>query len=419
MEKSKKQSAVGIIAEYNPFHNGHAYQIQRAKELTGSKYCIVVMSGDFVQRGAPAIYDKYLRTDMALNSGADLVLEIPAVFASGNAEDFASCGVALLDRIGVVDSICFGSECGTIVPLLQIAEVLVKEPPAYTAQLKEGLSQGLTFPKSRDLAFAEYRKLNPNGDLEYPDQILTSPNNILGIEYCKALMRRHSPITPVTLLRTGSSYHGTELSGEFASASAIRQAIANQALETVEGQVSPPVFEGILRATPVFLDDFSQLLNYRLLETEHAHQNLTDYLDVSEELAARIQNLNLHFDSFEHRIQALKSRQYTYTRVERALLHLLLGITVEEWTKAKNRDYVSYARILGFRRDSVQLLHWIKEASSLPLITKTADAPTQLSPEGLQMLERDMFCSHLYQSMVQSKSGIVSKNEFTRSLVLR
>ncbi len=142
----------GIIAEYNPLHNGHAYQLRMARERTGADYCVVAMSGDFVQRGAPAIFDKYVRARMALLSGADLVLEMPAVFSTGSAEDFAACGTALLDSLGVVDRLCFGSECGAVEPLMKIAEILLEEPETYRKTLTESLKTGLTFPRARLLA---------------------------------------------------------------------------------------------------------------------------------------------------------------------------------------------------------------------------------------------------------------------------
>ena len=140
---------VGIIAEYNPFHNGHAWQIREAQRLAGADFCIIAMSGDFVQRGAPAVFDKYTRTRMALCAGADLVLEIPPVFACGSAEDYASCGVALLDRLGIVDALCFGSECGQTKPLMDLARILCREPEAYRKRLKEELKNGLSFPLAR------------------------------------------------------------------------------------------------------------------------------------------------------------------------------------------------------------------------------------------------------------------------------
>ena len=210
----------GIIAEYNPFHRGHEYQIQYTREKLGADYVIVAMSGDYVQRGTPALISKHLRTEMALRCGADLVLEMPVSVSTASAEAFAMGGVSLLDSLGVVDILCFGSESGEITALKELAEVLVEEPEEYRILLKSFLSQGLSFPAARSQALTEYFK-NPRnftGDdfdgvltplLNQVTRILNTPNNILGIEYCKALLRLNSKIQPVTIRREGMGYHDT------------------------------------------------------------------------------------------------------------------------------------------------------------------------------------------------------------------
>ena len=156
MTKNENTYIVGVIAEYNPFHNGHAYHIKKAKEASGADYCVVVMSGDFVQRGAPAIYNKYARTAMALSAGADLVIELPSVYATGSAEHFAFGAVSLLTRLGAVDSLCFGSECGEIEPLQQIAHIFLEEPPLYREELLKNLREGNPYPKARNDALIQY-----------------------------------------------------------------------------------------------------------------------------------------------------------------------------------------------------------------------------------------------------------------------
>lgn len=210
----------GIIAEYNPFHNGHRYQIQKARQITGADYVIVVMSGNFTQRGTPALIDKYSRAKMALMGGADLVLELPVCFATGSAEYFASGAIALLNQLGCVDSICFGSECGDIVPLKNLAQALVHETDDYKKILKSKLKSGSTYPVARNAALAE----TLDGFIPY-DMILGFPNNILGIEYIKALIRQNSPIEPFTNKRIGSDYHSYKLADAFSSAISIRQSL--------------------------------------------------------------------------------------------------------------------------------------------------------------------------------------------------
>lgn len=300
--KNKSSLAVGIIAEYNPFHDGHAYHIRKAKEISQADYCIVAMSGDFVQRGAPAIYDKYTRTAMALSCGADLVIELPSVFASSSAEDFAASGIALLNNLGVVGSVCFGSECGNVEKLTGIASILATEPPVYTKELRKELKKGATFPQARNLALISCGILN-----EDEASILASPNNILGIEYCKALYRQKSSMTPVTISRKGYGYHDTSLASEgFSSATGIRKAIYENPdiLKQAESsliQVPDSAKQMMSQGFPVFPDDFSALLNTTLLKLDSEDIPYEKYADVSEELAARLLRQLPDFLPFEEK----------------------------------------------------------------------------------------------------------------------
>lgn len=400
---------IGIIAEYNPFHNGHLYQLEKLRSETQADFIIAAMSGDFVQRGKPAVYDKYTRTKMALRAGADLVLELPACFATGSAEDFASCGVALLDRLGVVDLLGFGSESGDRGLLTKAAELLLHEPEGFTQNLQGLLRLGYSYPKARAAALKSFPDISA---------ALASPNNILGIEYIKALKRRKSPIKPVTIRRSGQEYHGTDAVGKdtLASASAIRAAIRKGDLSMVQSQL--PAFEPCL--VPVFSDDLTGLMNSRLLQLfyEDGPESFVRYADMSPELASRLKGRVLEFASFSGRVMQLKTRGYTYTRISRALLHLLLGITAEQAAILKGLDYVCYARILGFRRQAAPLLAKIKKNSELPLITKTADARRLLGADRFSLLQTDFHASHLYQSVVFAKSGQAMPNEYTRSVIV-
>lgn len=417
--KNNSSLAVGIIAEYNPFHDGHAYHIKKAKEMTQTDYCIVAMSGDFVQRGGPAIYDKYTRTAMALSCGADLVIELPSVFASSSAEDFAACGIALLNNLGVVGSVCFGSECGNVEKLSGIASILATEPPVYTKELRRELKKGATFPQARNRALISCGILN-----EDEASILASPNNILGIEYCKALYRQKSPMTPVTISRKGYGYHDTSLAPEgFSSATGIRKAIHENPdiimqMESSLIQVPDPVKQMMSQGFPVFPDDFSALLNTTLLKLDCEGIPFEKYADVSEELAARLLRQLPDYLPFEEKINQLKTKQYTYTRISRALLHIALGVTTQQVVLGRNAGYAPYARILGFKKTSAGLMGEIKKRGSIPLITKTADARLILSGAAWSMLRQDFYCSHIYQTIVQDKYQIKMKNEFTHSVVI-
>lgn len=400
---------VGLITEYNPFHAGHLYHMQRARELTGADYCVVLMSGSFVQRGEPAIFDKYRRTRAALLAGADLVLEMPTAFSTASAHEFAAYGVALLSAIGV-DAVVFGSECGQIEILKQAAYALNHESAEFQERLRKGLKAGLTYPQARAKA------------LEMEDtwaSVLTSPNNILGIEYLRAAEDLHSPMEFYTISRKGSGYHEDTLAdANFPSASAIRGIIRNSLSKDKDlldilashlPAVTHPAYTG---AVPVFVDDFSELLNAAVLQM----QATFSIADLSPELAARLAKPPYFPLSFEERIQALKTRQLTYTRVSRALLHLVLGMREEDISRWKDEGYALYARILGFRRQSSPLLSCLHKKSSIPLITKMADAAQNLSPSALALLEQEVYASHLYQTVRMKRSGVF-QNEYTEGLV--
>ena len=422
---------VGLITEYNPFHAGHLYHMQQARELTGADYCVVLMSGSFVQRGEPAIFDKYLRTKTALLAGADLVLEIPAAFSTASAHEFAAYGVALLSAIGV-DAVVFGSECGQIEILKQAAYALNHESAEFQERLRKGLKAGLTYPQARAKALGETQAggtsvenvedFHANTDVTNShiwSSILNSPNNILGIEYLRAAEDLHSPMEFYTISREGSGYHEDTLAdANFPSASAIRGIIRNSLSKDKDlldilashlPAVTHPAYTG---AVPVFVDDFSGLLNATVLQM----QATFSIADLSPELAARLTKPPYFPLSFEERIQALKTRQLTYTRVSRALLHLVLGMREEDISRWKDEGYALYARILGFRRQSSPLLSCLHKKSSIPLITKMADAAQNLSPSALALLEQEVYASHLYQTVRMKRSGVF-QNEYTEGLV--
>ncbi|MBQ8803608.1 MAG: nucleotidyltransferase [Tyzzerella sp.] len=392
---------VGLIAEYNPFHNGHQYHIEKAKEITGADHIIVVMSGDFVQRGTPAIMPKHLRTEMTLKAGAALVVEMPVCYATGSAEYFAYGAVSLLDKLGCVDAICFGSECGDIHKLEHLARIMVEEPKEYKTFLLSNLRNGSSYPLARQNALKEYLKSDTL------DEIIGEPNNILGIEYIKALYKLKSKMIPYTITRISSNYHDTELQQVYSSASAIRKEISKNAWRHLGNQIpenSIGLFEKhYQKRYPVVTNDFSLLLKYKLLN--ETKTSLLEYADVSEELANRIMNqLNQYID-FEQFCNLLKTKEVTYTRISRALLHILLNI--------KKTDYeeISYAHILGFRKDSTSVLTQIKETSSIPLISKltNVDCP---------MLGQDIYASNLYESVITDKFKTPFINEYEHSIVL-
>lgn len=389
---------VGIIAEYNPFHNGHLYQLKKAKEITGADFAVVVMSGDFTQRGTPAVFDKYTRCRLSLLAGADLCIELPVVFATASAELFAKGAVSLLSSLGV-DALCFGSECGEIAPLQKIASLLFAEPPAYKEALNKALKEGLSFPSARALAV---RKCAHAGSLSGVDaaasDILGSPNNILGIEYLKALLTlekngQHAPV-PYTIKREGDGYLSHTLSEEsFCSAMALRKGIAEEnpdLLRYVPESIRLEFADTCQTKSALCADDFSGMLFYKLLSEKDAGYDA--YLDVSSDLSDKIRKNLASFTTFSAFCEgSLKSKDITLTRVYRSLLHILLSIKKEDLPAA-----APYARILGFREASIEVFGCLSK-ENIPLLSRLKDASSLLSPEALSCLSKDIFAAHLYE----------------------
>ena len=406
---------VGIIAEYNPFHNGHLYQLKKAKEITGADFAVVVMSGDFTQRGTPAVFDKYTRCRLSLLAGADLCIELPVVFATASAELFAKGAVSLLSALGV-DALCFGSECGEIAPLQKIASLLFAEPPAYKEALNKALKEGLSFPSARALAVREcahagspsgmdaaaFNNLPSAGSLPGADvsssDILGSPNNILGIEYLKALLAlekngQHAPV-PYTIKREGDGYLSHTLSEEsFCSAMALRKGIAEEnpdLLRYVPESIRQEFADTCQTKSALCADDFSGMLFYKLLSEKDAGYNA--YLDVSSDLSDKIRKNLASFTTFSTFCEnSLKSKDITLTRVYRSLLHILLSIKKEDLPAT-----APYARILGFREASFEVFGCLSK-ENIPLLSRLKDASSLLSPEALSCLSKDIFAAHLYE----------------------
>lgn len=431
MHKEIFMKVVGLITEYNPFHNGHLYHIEKAKEITGADAVVVVMSGDYVQRGAPAIMPKHLRAEVALKAGVPVVMELPACFACGSAEYFAAGAISLFESLGCIDSICFGSECGDYGILSRIAHVAADEPEEYRFSLQEALRQGHAFPKARQMALKAYLK---DDSL---DDILEQPNNILGIEYIKALYLKKSSIKTYTIKRMVSGYHDSSLSENYSSASAIRRLLAytsnsihleddgmfdepamSEVLTRLEGQVPPSCIQTLTDTHrtryPVYANDFSMILKYKLmLETR---DSLVKYVDVTEDLANRIMNNLNDFITYDQFCDLLKTRDMTYSRISRCLLHILLNMKTSDLLEYKEEGFCQYAHVLGFRKDGTRILRYLKDNSSVPLITKLTQTEN-LSSTGLQMLEQDIFASNLYESVITEKFKMPFVNEYQKQVV--
>ncbi|MDP4144705.1 MAG: nucleotidyltransferase [Bacillota bacterium] len=379
-----------IIAEYNPLHKGHEYHINETKSLTKCDGIICVMSGNFVQRGEPAILDKWSRTRMALSSGIDLVIELPAVYSLSSAEFFSFGSVSLLDNLGVVDSLCFGSESGKIDNLMKVAKLLQNEPVEYKIYLKEYLNLGDSFPKAREKALNKYLCNKTESDFLNISDLLKTSNNILGIEYCKSLIKLNSKITPFTVKRMGSHYNSTELSNIFSSATAIRKNIGEfKNLHLVKEHVSPSTYN-ILEETAannnfVFSDKMLNFLKYKIFTKK---SDLERIPDVKEGLHNKItKHLSADNDYYEI-VNSIKSKRYTHTRISRILTQLFCGF--EDFNiEAMRRLSCPYARVLGFNKVGLQILKQIKQHTKIPVYTKL---PKQLC----DTLVLDINCTKYY-----------------------
>lgn len=392
---------IGIIAEFNPFHKGHEYIIKQAKETYGADYVVVLMSGNFTQRGSAAIFNKYLRTQIALSCGADLVLELPVYYATGSAAYFANGAVSILQGLGIVTHLLFGCETEDLDMIQRAAKVLAKEPRQFQEALKKTLKKGNSYPKAR---MAGLQACGIQG------ASLEDPNTILALEYCLALEQQNSKIQPIAIKRQGLGYHDVSLSEEaFASASGIRKVFMEETREgSLEGLQSYLPEDSLSwyenhPYLPLDGDSFSQMLRYKLLSCPNG---LTAYGDVSEDLQDKIQkNLN-HFLSIEQFCDLLKSKDITHTRLRRSLLHILLDLTQEAYEGCKAQNYPGYARILGFRSQAGELMHGLKEQSDIPILSRPAEGKFFTNPLLQTLFEKDVFAANLYQGMVQAKSNV-------------
>ena len=411
-----------IIAEYNPFHNGHAYMIQKVKEETGADYIIAVMSGDFTQRGIPGIADKHTRAKMAASCGVDAIFELPVRFATASAEFFATGAVALIEALSCADFLTFGSECGNLSDFSKASELLLNEPEKFKEAIQKNLRQGLSYPK----AFANAMKENETASF-VSAELLEHPNNLLGLEYMKALKKLASAIRPHTITRTGTGYHDSHSSFSkdsgtlIASASAIRTALTSETGTIALAQPLLPaesyrVFaESYGTSAPVTLDDFSLLLSTRI--AAEAKDSRATFLDVPPELADRIYRFRDEFMTATELIEAIKHKQFTYARINRALVHILLGL--KENTPAQTAaPLIPYARLLAMKKSASPLMKEIKERSQIPVITKPAEAKKLLSKDALSMFLEDVSAADLYNRIVSSKFGTPFITDMRRSIEL-
>lgn len=421
---------VGIIAEFNPFHNGHAYLINQAKRETGADHAVIIMSGNYVQRGAPAFMDKFSRTSIALSNGADLIIELPTPYAISSAAYFATGAVKMLDKLNIIDYLCFGCETENTELLSLIADIIIKEDDCYASTLQSYLKNGFSFIKSRENAIIKSLSLRGvTMSAEEISHILNSPNSILAIEYIKALKQAGSHIIPYPIKRTDSGYHSHSIESGFASASAIRNLYSKKSVLTFNNlketmsMIVPlnciSLLEESFHVTyPVVRNDFCNLIGNSLINDKYAQSSLDHLFDSTPDLINRIRNLASTFKDVETFINDCNSPSFTSSRIARILFYSLINYTKTDFFTFKQDGYVYYYRILGFRKSHAELLTAIKNSSDYPLISKLTKAEELLPANGIRMLSLNKIADELYRMVVSAKYLYSIPSEEERGIII-
>ncbi len=383
---------VGIVAEYNPFHNGHKLQIEYAKNVLGADQVIVAMSGSFTQRGLIACFDKYTRARAALMSGADIVLEIPSIFATASAREFASAGVSLLAKTRVCTHLLFSGESADKSLFLDSAQKIIdiEESGQADSEIQKHMTCGLNYATARAKFLEKY----------IPGHIISSPNNILGMEYTRFILSQGLPMDIEVMKRQNNHYGDKKLTGNISSATAIR-----------EHYESSGVFEGIpenlldLYNTSTYLspDDISTMLHYKLL----SERDFARYLDCNQDLSDRILKNLKDYQSFSQFTDLLKSKNTNHSRISRVLCHILLGIRQDDFENAKAKGYINEIRMLGFSKNASGLLSEMKQKG-----VSLATAPTESTDRF------DILSSDIVRALITEKTGQSYPNEYTRKFDL-
>ena len=390
-------NVLGIVSEYNPFHNGHLHHLNQSKKITNSDYCIAIMSGNFTQRGEVSIVDKWTKAQMAINNGVDLVIELPTIYAISSAENFASGAIKILNSLGIVNFISFGSECKDLTILDDIANVLAFEPAQYKTLLSHELARGESFPKARENAVMMY--LN---NVRRFANVLSSPNNILGIEYLKSLKRLKSNIEPITIKREGSKYNDTNIpsNSRLASATAIRNLCQTiDDITPLQRFVPESTFdileENIKKGTFVkSISAFDKEILYTLRKM--STDDIANLPDVSEGLEFSLKNAANQCNSVIELLSIINTKRYTKTRLQRILLYAILGITKKDMEISKN--VMPYVRVLGFNNKGQELLSQIsKKNHKLEIVTSVKKFMDKKSNPDLKlMLNKDIWATDVY-----------------------
>ena len=404
-------SVVGVIAEYNPFHNGHKYLLDEAVKITRSEYSISIMSGNFMQRGTPAIADKYSRAESAIYGGLDAVFELPVLYATGSSRDFAMGGVALMDKMNVVDYIVFGAEDEEMGIFDEVSSILAEEPEEYKKQLNDYISKGLSFPAASEKAIKKIVGESIN-------EIISKPNNILSISYITALKKLNSKIKPIIIRRNDSGYLNSELTGKHSSATAIRNAITDgkDITEYVPKNTLKPYKNYIKKELPDanWLTPYinSRIIYDRNLKREISMLDMT--LDMTQEILNRLRKAPLP-TKYVELADYLKTKNITMTRVRRILLHMVLGISKDDRELAKSSGYGEYLNLLAVNKKSTGLIKMIEEKGTLTIINKKSEFKPQ-TEIGSRLWDLDKLSTDIYNQLLYENLNIRNRGELTSTV---
>ena len=398
-------SVLGIIAEYNPFHNGHKYQIEKAKELSGCDHVVIIMSGNYVQRGIPSIYPKYDRAVMAAANGADLVIELPVVYSASTAQLFAYAAVKTLMKSGIVDYISFGCENDSLPLFYQISDILINEPEEFKSLLKNSLSNGNKYAKARQDAIRVLLG-------EDAANILNQPNNILALEYIKAIREFNYEVGIIPVKRKGSSYNSLVLNPKYSSATSIRNTILSGSKS--ELPVPENVTEYVKKHGAVKPSDFNDFLMYALNSNISFEHIAESDMDLSNKISKSVPE----FKNISDFSKILLSKDETESHILRVLLHIMLNITSDEIAQYTANDYIFYFNILASSKNGIGLLSKIKESSDIPVINRFGKFYNELSDDSLskKMLKKSAIADRLYDYVYFKKYSVYPHNDYLNTI---
>lgn len=366
---------IGIICEYNPFHNGHLYHLNKIKEMFPEHKIVLVMSGNFTQRGDVSVINKWDKTDIALHFGVDLVIELPFVFATQGADIFARASIEILDKIGV-DYLVFGSESNDVKKLTELAKIQVNNKE-YDKLVKEYLDDGVNYPTALSNALTDLTETKIN-----------TPNDTLGLTYIREIIKQKSKIKPITIKRN-NDYNARELEDFYSSATSIRLALKNS--DNIKNQV-PEYTTRFLDKKLFFIDDYFNLLKYNIM----INDRLDEIQTVDEGIENRVRKYIIQAKSLDDLILKVKTKRYTYNKLNRMFTHILCNFTKEEASSFKNIEYI---RILGFNNNGRQIIKDIKNDIDVPIITNFSDIKNP-------MLDIEFRSTCCYASILDEKDKI-------------